>query len=291
VPHSVRSKLYNPKWIGKVQGYLRIRPRKQLRIEVALVDHCNLNCAYCAAFSPVADEKYRDPAVFERDMARLSELTGGRLESIRLLGGEPLLHPNITDFFDIARKHFKYDVIQVVTNGILLLKQDTAFWQNCKKNGVLIQVSRYPINLDFQAMEQTAKSFDVSFGYANSDLAVPLDWHLKTMGRYTLDIQGKQNIKKSFAKCYQANNCINLLDGKLATCPTVFYAKYVSKQFNINMQVTENDYIDIYKAKNIQEIKEFLCKPVPFCRYCNVKGRVGEGLKWEVSKKDISEWT
>jgi hypothetical protein len=61
------------------------------------VDHCNLNCKGCTAFSPVAEEKFMDVNMFERDCERLAELTGGKIELIDLLGGEPLLHPKINE--------------------------------------------------------------------------------------------------------------------------------------------------------------------------------------------------
>ena len=49
------------------------------------------------------------------------------------------------------------------------------------------------------------------------------------------------------------------------------------------------DYIDIYKAKDKKEILEFLSKPVPFCRYCNVDNRK-YSFDFEKSNKDINEW-
>lgn len=55
------------------------------------------------------------------------------------------------------------------------------------------------------------------------------------------------------------------------------------------MQVIDSDFIDIYKAKDYTEILQFLAKPIPFCRYCNVaKWRsIGE---WKTSKKEIGEY-
>ncbi len=47
--------------------------------------------------------------------------------------------------------------------------------------------------------------------------------------------------------------------------------------------------IDIFKAKNIQQIKKFLAKPIPLCKYCEGSNVVTIG-KWGISKKDIAEW-
>jgi hypothetical protein len=80
----------------------------------------------------------------------------------------------------------------------------------------------------------------------------------------------------------------NWWKGKYIHVSWVAYIGYFNKQFNMNLHVSEDDYIDIYKTKTLQELFQFLCKPVPFCRYCNMK-KV-EYTEWAVSKKEIDEW-
>jgi hypothetical protein len=57
----------------------------------------------------------------------------------------------------------------------------------------------------------------------------------------------------------------------------------------IKFEVSENDRIDIYKAKDIGEILDFLAKPMQFCRYCDFSN-ISFGKKWAVSEKKLSEW-
>jgi MoaA/NifB/PqqE/SkfB family radical SAM enzyme len=84
----------------------RTRKLKHLKFGVGLAEHCNLNCAGCGNYSPLAKEKFYDIDVFRNDCRRISELTGRKIDSIGFAGGEPLLHPQITDFFDTARSLF-----------------------------------------------------------------------------------------------------------------------------------------------------------------------------------------
>jgi MoaA/NifB/PqqE/SkfB family radical SAM enzyme len=281
VPKPVQEKLKKSKIAGQVRDYLRVRPRKQLGFEVPLADHCNLNCAHCSYFAPLAGEKFLDTAVFEKDIEHIAGLTGGRVRYLRLLGGEPLLHPRLIDFFNISRKYFKNDKVEMITNGILLLKQPEEFWRSCKENNIVIKVTRYPIKLDWQSMEQKAKSWGIRYEYTNTGT--------KTMFYFPFDLQGNQNGPESFAKCTAANNCVVLYEGKLATCFPILCVKYFNNYFKQNLEVTEGDYIDIYKVKDAQKILDFLHKPIPFCKYCNVKARKFD-LPWGNSKKDISEW-
>jgi molybdenum cofactor biosynthesis enzyme MoaA len=67
-------------------------------VETHLVDHCNLNCKGCSHFaSLVPGEVFTDIEIFKRDIARLSQIFIDVYE-IRLMGGEPLLHPDIDTF-------------------------------------------------------------------------------------------------------------------------------------------------------------------------------------------------
>lgn len=253
-------------------------------LHLHLTDHCNLNCRGCDNFSPLSPEVYADIEVFERDCARISELSGGKVEEVQLLGGEPLLHPRIIDFINITRKYFPAVNIKMISNGVLLLKQKDEFWNACRKNEIEIIVTKYPIKIDHNAIEEMAKKQGVKFSFYGSTAEVE-----KNMQCMPLDLEGKQDAKDSFLRCSSANRCVSLDNGKLYTCSLIPYIKYFNSQFNKNLEPTEKDYIDIYKAKDINEILEFISHPMPFCRFCKQKGIILD-IGYGISKKDISEW-
>lgn len=254
-------------------------------LHIHLTDHCNLNCKGCDNFSPLSPEVFADIDVVERDCARISGLSNGKVSEIQLLGGEPLLHPDVVSFMEVVHKYFPDVSIKLVTNGVLLLKQQDDFWEGCRNNNIEIVVTKYPIKLDHDAIEQCAKDKGVSFTYYGSTGSVE-----KTMQCAPLDLAGKQDPCDSFLRCNSANRCISLDNGKIYTCSLIPYVKYFNAHFNKDLEVTEKDYIDIYKAESIREILEFVSKPMPFCRYCNRKGIIWD-VGYGISKKDISEWT
>jgi MoaA/NifB/PqqE/SkfB family radical SAM enzyme len=261
----------------------RLKPRKLLRLDVHLADHCNLNCKGCEHLSPLGEEKFLDIETFKRDCARLSELTGGHIAEISLLGGEPLLHPQLIAFLNIARAYFPAGRIQIATNGILLDKQPETFWEALKKNGIRLCITVYPININHDEIKRLGKKHKVEMVFWGN-----VKHRNKVWEKMPIDLSGEQNIRESFRKCYAANYCFQLVEGKIYPCFRVAYIGYFNKQFNMNLHVSEDDYIDIYKTKTLQELFQFLCKPVPFCRYCNMK-KV-EYTEWAVSKKEIDEW-
>ena len=120
----------------------------KLHFEVHLVEHCNLNCKGCAHFAPLAKEEYLDIVKYRHDILRLAELTNNDMAYIKLLGGEPLLHPKIEEIFDLTRSVFKNTPIILITNGINLPDMREKFWDSCRKNRIIVEITKYPIDID-----------------------------------------------------------------------------------------------------------------------------------------------
>lgn len=140
----------------------RITPRANIeKIEIHLAEHCNLNCQSCSHFSQLAEPEFANIEVFEKDIKRLSELSNGEVNIIHLMGGEPLLNPNIKRFFEIARKYFDKTEIKLITNGILLLKQDNSFWQSMKDNKITLAPTKYPIKIDWDKIKEICKDMNI----------------------------------------------------------------------------------------------------------------------------------
>jgi len=261
---------------------IRTTPLPILSFETHLADHCNLNCIGCDHFSPLAEEKFTDIKVFSRDFERLSYLLNGEAGEIHLLGGEPLLHPEVSEFCKVARKNFPYAGIDIITNGILLPKMNKEFWRILNAERIKISVTKYPINLDYKNIINLAEKNGVEISFMN-DVA-------RTMVHNKCDLKGLQDPRDSFIDCWRANKCIFLSDGKLFPCTFAGNIEHFNDFFSASVKVSDKDFIDIYKAESAEEILTFLSNPIPFCRYCDI-GHVETGIKWKVSDRKIEEWT
>lgn len=263
----------------------KFSPREIIKFCVPLVEHCNLRCCGCDHFAPLAEQEFADVDAFENDFARLSSLVDGNAEKIGLMGGEPLLNPKVTEYFYIARKYFQKSRIRMVTNGLLLLKQNDDFWKACRDNNIVIEVTRYPINLDFGMMKHIAQSHEVLLTFYDDTGEAG-----RTSNHIPLDLEGKQDIRRNFMKCYHANNTIFMKKGRLYTCTIAPNINHFSKFFDVDIKTSPADSINIYEAQSAEEIMQFLSKPIPLCRYCYVEKRTF-GHPWKRSHKDIKEWT
>ena len=261
------------------------KPRGKITFEVHLAEHCNLNCAGCAAFSSIAEPTFIDIEEFKRDFKRLGELFNHECSNIRLEGGEPLLNPNIIEFMKIARENFTQGEIFIFTNGILLPQQGEDFWQACRDNNINIVISAYPIKIDTDKISAMADKFGIKAQWAWGEAESTHD----TFAICKMDLSGKQDINKNYAVCPRGNDCIMLDHGRLYTCTFAPTVKHFNKKFNTNIEITENDSVDIYKEDNKDVILKKLSQPIPACRYCWPPDK-RPTFKWHVTKGEISEW-
>ena len=273
--------------VNSVQGMLNRTKQKPYltNFVVDIASHCNLNCKGCDHFSPLAEPAFYDLEQYKKDIACLSKLTRGNIDRVGIMGGEPLLNPDVLEYLKITRQYFPKTKIRLVTNGILLSKQSEEFWLTLKELNIFIEYTKYDLKLDYDYIDSVIKKYGVPidiYGY-NQNI-------IKTSYKIPLDLEGNQNPCINFLNCFHANNCITLKNGKIYTCTVAPNIEHFNKHFGYDIPLTERDGIDIYKAKSVEEILEFISKPIPFCKYCNVNGRTF-GHKWEISKKDINEWT
>lgn len=252
--------------------------------EFHIVEHCNLNCRSCTHFAPLAKEDFLSVEEFEKDISRLSHLTNKQARFINLLGGEPLLHPEINSFMIIARKYFSNAIIRVVTNGVLLAQMDEKFWKTCKENNITIGVTEYPIDIDYKKAINIIKNHGIGFESFSGD-----DIDRNEMWKIALDKNNLSRPVDNFINCPRANACVFVKHGKIYNCATMANIDHFNNYFGCDYHLSDDDGMDFHKADDINQIFSFLSKPKPFCRFCNIQKRK-YGLKWEKSKRQIEEW-
>lgn len=269
------NKLYSEGKISKFEqsrdpakGYIKY-------LETHITDHCNLNCTYCCHYCNVTNENYIKVDNFRNDMKELSKKFDIKL--IRLMGGEPLLHPEVHKFIYITREYFPYSEIMLVTNGILLSQASEEFWKAIRDAKIKIDMSKYPgIDKKFgEALDAIGKNTNHQLGWV---------WIASRFSK-SMTFEPMNNIQESFEKC-PYKRCINLINGKLTHCPTAGYMKNYNKYFNENLP--EEEGIDIY-THSAQEIMEYLRTPIPTCTHCLPKDKV-QWVSWAGNTKDKYAW-
>ena len=242
-------------------------------LQIDITNKCNLNCAGCSHFSPLVTKDtvyFYDVNQYEKELKQLATMF--EFGQIGLLGGEPLLHPDIEKFIEVSEAIYPNRQIIIKTNGS---KTDLCnrLLDKYNNRGDLfkLQLSEYP----------EINSNNVNYNIKRSRS------NFRNIG---LDINGNQDKYKN-VRCPGAK-CINLFNGKLILCGIMRNIDLFINYFNLQdkMKICSDDYaIDIYNH-NAVEIMDFLQNfdtGRDVCRFCNPSKM---NISHSISKRDINEW-
>ncbi|HEY4654296.1 MAG TPA: hypothetical protein VIH22_07265 [Cyclobacteriaceae bacterium] len=225
-------------------------------MELIIVDHCNIACRQCNHGSPVIPKWNADPSDVARDLGILSKVF--KPAFLKLIGGEPLLHPNLPEVIRAARNSGITNHFLLVTNGILLDRASDDLWSLIDE----IEISGYEASalsedLLSRAMRR-AEEHGVSFTLNHfSDF------------RRTFTVRRTENdelVGKIFRACKIANvwGCYALYKGRIYRCPQSMYVPALA-----GIDVTEGIAVND-SATFRDELFAFLTstEPLMSCRYC-----------------------
>ena len=257
------------------------------RIEYSITDNCNLNCAYCCHYAPIATKYFVRLDKFEDDITQLAILTnqGKDLGTLGLLGGEPLLHPNLIEMCYHARIMLPYSRVRITTNGLLLKKLSKPDLCCLRRFDIEVLISKYRDTDNFDEMVNLLEEYKIVHKFCQNN-------NLIQFAKYGMDETGSQDKEESHNNCElwkEYYTCHELREGKLYPCSQIARATVLNKRFGTNFKVTDNDYINIYKH-NLAEIEEFLKHPVDFCKYCKTKSWNNNVGTWKLSTKQKEEF-
>ena len=110
------------------------------RVDCNIAFGCNLKCEYCTAISPFRTGIASKVALidsFEKWSHKISP------ETIRLLGGEPLLHPDIAEIVVATVHCFPQAQINITTNGLLIARLPDEVLLIFRKHNVHLIISQH----------------------------------------------------------------------------------------------------------------------------------------------------
>ena len=117
------------------------------RLEINLIDGCNLNCKACTHFSSLFScEPNYTTDEYKQELDNLDKI--GKYVRLRLLGGEPLLIKNLDKYLRITREKFPNTEIEVVTNGLMIDKVSDSVMRSLGETETYLTISLYPPTKD-----------------------------------------------------------------------------------------------------------------------------------------------
>ncbi len=237
-------------------------------LDMHILDYCNIRCKTCAHFSTLAPKG----AGFlgkERFRENLKQLQGKipDIRDIAILGGEPLLHPELGEMLRIAREYFPYATIALVSNGVLLDKMKEDWIQALQDTNTVVGVSLYP---------PFFKKIDEMIGFfCKNNLRYQI-MRVETFEKRLFEkpwLDGKETNKR-------CGHDMCLRDNRIGRCVMALFTDYFNAAYNEHLPLDVG--IDIYGPETGLEIVKKLQDPTELCNYCCSRDHVYE--KWEPMK-------
>ncbi|MCR4643223.1 MAG: radical SAM protein [Lachnospiraceae bacterium] len=251
-------------------------------IEYHVAWNCNLKCKGCTHFSNILEKEiFGDFDQFCKDLQRLQELFWG-IYKIRLMGGEPLLNPQLAHFVAAARSAFPDADIRVVSNGLLLRDDMEDVLDTMAACDAGFDVSMYPPTKHMIGhMDEICKKHGVKL-FVTPEV---------NEFRAFLDFEGGQKSEEVYPAC-PARHCAFLGAGVISTCSMPQLVPILNGHFGSDIPVEPEDIIDLYEeGLDGEGLLKRLHRPMAFCRYCTKEQR---SFPWEPAGPDkakLADWS
>lgn len=267
------------KWVQSAKRTLGIKPTLY-HLETKITEHCNLRCMGCTNFSNISKSHNVDIADYTRDLARLSELI--KVSHFYIMGGEPLLHPEVGKFALATRKYFPSSKVYVFTNTILVPKVSEEAWAEFRQANIILLCDDYPIDIDKEAIDA------IAHGHGIKTTWTP---HRTEFFRIPIDLDGSYDAAEMHAACKNVDSCPNLRDGVLYLCGRVAVMEPFREHYGVDdrLKAGPKDSLSIYGDLKPWDVMDFMMNPIPWCAHCAYDKMYT--FPWQRGADTLAQWT
>ena len=277
---TLKGKLSDGEKIAKICLYTERTELETMEIHVA--EHCNLNCKTCSMFCGLVETcDFPCYQEFEEGIKQLKNFFP-HIKKFRIIGGEPLLNPELDKYICLIRNVYPYTDIRLISNGILVTKMSDQLIQTIIDNDVTFIVTQY-ISLKHSIDEINRFLSKTGIRYIVTEAVLEFQKIYNALGDSDID--------ENFYRCHWKGSCATMYGTKIATCYVPFVIHYFSDKFNLAIE--ETGKIDLMEeGLTAQEIIKRMHTPFDMCRYCAPKGNWTE---WErlpdKNNTTIQDWS
>lgn len=248
-----------------------------LYVEIQLCDRCNLDCAYCSHLSPVSKPVTISLETLEAECHRLARVG---VDEVNLMGGEPLLHPQVCDAIKLTRSILPNIKLIVSTNGLLLPRMSKDFWQCCRDNKVVLRITPYP-----KAKNGTLNYFKYVWLIRKNRVRMESTGWRFGFRHQLLSEKAEYDATSNYLRCQL--HCTQVRDATLWPCAYVAYAFNLNNKFGTNFKHAAGDSLPL-DGITATDLRLWLLRTKPFCTHCGIKD--AQRITWRRSQYTRSEW-
>ena len=235
--------------------------------ELHVVEHCNLRCAHCCNMSPYLDRHFMSVEEVDAQCRRMAAHV--KADVFKIMGGEPLLHPQITEILIALRATGISDVIRLFTNGLLLARMPDDFWR-ALDHLTVSDYSSAPVRADHLALiREKARAFDVILNVK------PVDRFNRVMSRERA--ADGAAIQATYDECWLRHRCLIVRGGAFFKCTRAAYFKEFQERLDLPepdrdaARTRDGDGVPLDAPDFAERLVAYLndARPLGACRYCH----------------------
>ncbi len=249
-------------------------------LEVHVVHHCNLNCAGCAHYAPLADGDWELSVNDLRLGLTALRVAGLEPSTIRLFGGEPTLHSALGDLLVLTREMLPSVEILLMTNGLRRREWWFSLTQILLENCVKVEITGYP-NVPADATVNFLQAVGVRAEVYSVDKHLR---HHAITADHRHVAADEQCVMRAGTDVSTQLVCAPV--PTLWSCPVVAYS-WIARRVFSDFPVPGDDCRVVLDHRVTEEELARLAQPTSFCAHC-VVGQ--EHLPWTVSTRSRREW-
>jgi hypothetical protein len=255
-------------------------------LETMITQVCNLACAGCTNYSDLSHKGYVSWKDGKEQLKKWLEIVD--IPDFGIMGGEPLINPQVEDWLVGVRELMPNAQIRFTTNGLLMHKHTGIIKLMHELGNVVFKITVH--TPDDEILKSTIDDIFNNFQWAevteygikrwktSNNLRLQINYptqFLKTFkGDYSNMLPFDSIPSESFNDCIQ-QTCPLLYNGKIYKCSTAGLLKDTLDFNNIEDEAWKK-HIDngISTTDNINNIKRFVenfGKPNALCRQCPTK--------------------
>ena len=229
------------------------------RLELHIIDKCNLKCANCSMFAALVDDASSiDFTQTKIGLFRLKKVYN-RIHEIDIFGGEPLLSPFLLEYCELVRMLYPSSQIYIVTNGTRIPQLSDEMLKKLDAFHIQFSITYYP-SLDAVIEKAISKlnRYNIKFE------VLPR----RTFFLRLYDFYQNSTSEDVHRHCPRKSLIIAMREQYLASCYVPFAFQHAAKKFNI--PYSEEQLINLMDSKLCSSmINKKLLLPLTCCKYCH----------------------
>ena len=229
------------------------------RLELHIIDKCNLKCANCSMFAALVDDASSiDFTQTKNGLLRLKKVYN-RIHEIDIFGGEPLLSPFLLEYCELVRMLYPSSQIYIVTNGTRIPQLSDEMLKKLDAFHIQFSITYYP-SLDAVIEKAISKlnRYNIKFE------VLPR----RTFFLRLYDFYQNSTSEDVHRHCPRKSLIIAMREQYLASCYVPFAFQHAAKKFNI--PYSEEQLINQMDSKLCSSmINKKLLLPLTCCKYCH----------------------